>query len=431
MFPDYAGGGIYNNHGKLALLNCVLAGNNTGFGGHGGGIYSNGLGSSSALLTLKGCTLSGNTAPGGSGGGIYNGATGTGSAVVNVENCTFSANNASGGGGIFNLGSGAGGNALVAVLNSTFAGNDATTGGAFFNDKENTGTATVTIGNTVLKAGLALNFANDGTITSQGHNISSDHANGSSGTTGPGGYLNGPGDMRNTNPQLDSLGLQNNGGQTQTIGLLSGSPAINAGGDALAPLVDQRGYTRNGVSDIGAFEFNGLPPAPPAATGAVSRKLHNGTPFDITLPLTGSPGVECRSGGASNDYQVVVSFGSAVTYTGASVSSGAGSVSSSSGGGTATVTVNMTGVINAQLITVTLTNVQSGSVSGDVSVPMGVLFGDTNGNGSVNSTDVSQTKLRSGQGVDATNFRTDVNVTNSINATDVSVVKLRVGTALP
>jgi Repeat of unknown function (DUF5650) len=163
----------------------------------------------------------------------------------------------------------------------------------------------------------------------------------------------------------------------------------------------------------------------------VSRKTHGGTPFDINLPPAGSPGVECRSGGASNDFRIVFSFPGTVTFDSASVSSGVGSVSSSSGGGTATVTVDVTGVTNAQVITVTLTNVHSGSVNADVSVPMGVLFGDTNGSGTVSSTDVSQTKLRSGQAVDGTNFRSDVNLTNSINGTDVSAVKLRVGTGLP
>ena len=62
---------------------------------------------------------------------------------------------------------------------------------------------------------------------------------------------------------------------------------------------------------------------------------------------------------------------------------------------------------------------------------MGVLLGDVNGNGSVNSTDVSQTKLQSGQAVTNANFREDVNVNGSINATDVSSVKLKSGTALP
>ncbi len=39
---------------------------------------------------------------------------------------------------------------------------------------------------------------------------------------------------------------------------------------------------------------------------------------------------------------------------------------------------------------------------------MGVLLGDTTGNGSVNATDVSLDEIKSGQPVDASNFRTDV-----------------------
>ena len=46
--------------------------------------------------------------------------------------------------------------------------------------------------------------------------------------------------------------------------------------------------------------------------------------FDINLPLTGDAGIECRSGGASNDYQIVFSFPSSVTFTNASVTAGYG-----------------------------------------------------------------------------------------------------------
>ena len=170
---------------------------------------------------------------------------------------------------------------------------------------------------------------------------------------------------------------------------------------------------------------------PPTPTQVVSRKVHGGTPFDIPLPLTGNPGIECRSGGASNNYQVVFTFPSAVTFTNAAVTAGAGSVSSSSGSGTTTVTVNLTGVTNAQRIMVTLQGASDGTNTADLSVPMGVLLGDVNGNGSVNSTDISQTKLQSGQPVTNANFREDVNANGSINATDVSSVKLKSGTSLP
>lgn len=66
--------------------------------------------------------------------------------------------------------------------------------------------------------------------------------------------------MRNTNPQLDPAGPADNGGPTLTIALLPGSPALNAGNDALAPKLDQRSsFVRAGVSDIGAYEFAGGP----------------------------------------------------------------------------------------------------------------------------------------------------------------------------
>src|SRR5207302_6154112 len=48
-------------------------------------------------------------------------------------------------------------------------------------------------------------------------------------------------------------------------------------------------------------------PAVPVAQSAVSRKTHGGAgDFDVDLPLTGTSGVECRSGGATNDFTMVV-----------------------------------------------------------------------------------------------------------------------------
>jgi hypothetical protein len=159
--------------------------------------------------------------------------------------------------------------------------------------------------------------------------------------------------------------------------------------------------------------------------------MHGGTLFDVTLPLTGNSGIECRSGGASNDYQVVLTFASSVTFTSAAVTAGVGTVSGSSGSGTTTLTVDLTGVTNAQRITVTLLGVSDGTTTGDVSVPMGVLIGDTNANGSVSASDIGQTKAKSGQAVTAANFRTDVNISGSISAADIGLVKSKSGTGLP
>ena len=64
-------------------------------------------------------------------------------------------------------------------------------------------------------------------------------------------------DLLNVNPLLGPL--QNNGGPTETMALLPGSPAIDAGNIALIPsgiTTDQRGAPRDvyGGVDIGAFE---------------------------------------------------------------------------------------------------------------------------------------------------------------------------------
>ena len=154
-------------------------------------------------------------------------------------------------------------------------------------------------------------------------------------------------------------------------------------------------------------------------------------PFDIPLSPTGNSGVECRSGGATNDYQLVYTFPGSVTFTGASVTAGTGSVSSSSGSGTTTVTVNLTGVTNAQNITVSLLGVSNGTSTADVGVQMGVLVGDTNGDRFVNSGDAIQTRSRSGQATDTTNFRSDVNADGFVNSGDTTVVRARSGTFLP
>jgi hypothetical protein len=165
-------------------------------------------------------------------------------------------------------------------------------------------------------------------------------------------------------------------------------------------------------------------------TSVVSRLTHGSAgQFDINLPLSGPPGIECRSGGSSGAYQIVLTFPHAVTVTSYAVS-GAASVATTSTSNN-TVTVNLTGVADAQTITITLFGVTDGVNRSDVSVPMAVLVGDTTGNGLVNSSDISQTQSQSGQPVTATNFREDVTVDGFINSSDISLVQMKSGTTVP
>jgi hypothetical protein len=163
----------------------------------------------------------------------------------------------------------------------------------------------------------------------------------------------------------------------------------------------------------------------------VSRKTHGAAGnFDINLPLAGAPGVECRTG---PNYTLVFAFTRNLTSGSASVTSGAGSVSATPTISENTITVNLSGVTNAQTTAVTvhgLTDLSS-QVLPDTAVSMTTLIGDTSANKLVTSTDVSQTKLQSGQAVTSGNFREDINANGTINGTDVSIAKLNVGSGVP
>jgi hypothetical protein len=95
------------------------------------------------------------------------------------------------------------------------------------------------------------------------------------------------------------------------------------------------------------------------------------------------------------------------------------------------VTVNLTGVSNAQTILVNLFGVSDGTNTNDVSVPMGVLLGDVTGDGSVASKDVTLTQSKVSQAVSKSTFREDVTVDGSIDSTDVNLVTAQKGTSLP
>jgi N-acetylneuraminic acid mutarotase len=183
-------------------------------------------------------------------------------------------------------------------------------------------------------------------------------------------------------------------------------------------------------------------PSIPTLQSAVSRKTHgNAGDFDINLPLTGTPGIECRTGGATDDYTMIVTFGGNITVTGnpqAQVTLGTGCVGSSS---TCTgnvsvsgnvVTIPLTNIANAQTINVQINGVNIGATPAtDFTIPMSILIGDTNANGTVNAADVALTNAHLGQPVDAINFRSDVNTNGSINAADTAIIKQNSGTSLP
>ncbi len=164
----------------------------------------------------------------------------------------------------------------------------------------------------------------------------------------------------------------------------------------------------------------------------VSRKTHGpaGT-FDVDLPLSGSPGVECRSSGGN--HTLVFTFSNPVVSGNAAVTSGTGTVAGSPIFSGSTMTVNLTGVTDQQQITVTASNVMDsfGQTLPDTAVNAVMLIGDSSANATVNASDVAQTKAQVGVAVDSSNFRSDINASGDINATDVIQVKVNIGHSVP
>jgi hypothetical protein len=243
------GSGALSNSGTLIINNSTVADNflngGQGAASSGGGILSfagDGMGAGiymgAGTLTINSCTLEGNRAAGGSATTLY-------------AQLGYSAGNGLGGGLYI-----AGG--TVSINNSTIADNTAS-GGSFFSDGTGSGggiynaagPGALQMHDTILADDTADAAPDlDGGFTSLGHNLIGNSSGGS-------GFA--ASDLLNVKPQLGPL--QNNGGPTQTMALLPGSPAIDAGDNTGAPAYDQRGpgFPRivNDTIDIGAFEVQG------------------------------------------------------------------------------------------------------------------------------------------------------------------------------
>ncbi len=285
--PDPESGGGVRNAGTLTLSRVTVSACSSF--GIGGGIGN----SAGATVTLIGCQLVSNRVTAAGAGGMSN----TGGTATVLES-TVAGNVALGGGGLGNLNNG-----TLNIIQSTVFGNGSTGGGGVLNFSGTLNITNSTIVNNLSRSGgggggvLVL----DGAVTIVNSTIAfngdtSNDAQGAGGiakgATGTVTLLNsivsqnfaGPASIDN-NVELADLNtnsfnfiggdpklgpLQFNGSPTKTMVPLPGSPVIDAGSNALVPLltIDQRGFNRrvdgdqNGTKliDQGAAEFTPGPP---------------------------------------------------------------------------------------------------------------------------------------------------------------------------
>jgi hypothetical protein len=175
--------------------------------------------------------------------------------------------------------------------------------------------------------------------------------------------------------------------------------------------------------------------ASPTLTGAASRKMHGnpGPTFDLSLASTPlAPTIEPRSGGANAAHTIVFTFDRSVIAGTAIVTEGSASAGTPTFSGNAMI-VPLTGVTNAQYVSVAVSNVASndGSTGGSGSVRIGFLIGDVNGSRSVTLTDLLLLDAVLSHELTAANFLRDVNVNGSLTLSDELVVDHYLSQALP
>ncbi len=414
--PGYGGepghGGGIANSGTLTFVNSTIVGNNLPAGGSGGGLFTSGT-----LALVNSTVAENNVSDGGIGGGLY-----VYSGTLTLVNSTVAENNVSGG----SIGTSPSG--------GTCCYSDGVAGGLYV------GRGTVTLDSTIVA--LNTDSSTSGvTADDIAGTVSSSSAYNLIGTGGSGGLVN---DVNGNqvgvaNPGLGTLA--NNGGPTQTIALLPGSPAIDKGSNPLAvdpttgqPLTtDQRGpgFVRiiNGTVDIGAFEFT------PDSDDALSVTWGTQT----AALETADDGLRLLPAGRNTDLpwlgidQLSITLSQAYSLTAADVF-----ITSAIGVNYGPVTV--TGSGTSYTITLARPINAADRVTLIVDNPgisafyrqLDVLPGDFNDDGSVNSQDLVGIRnewLRIG-GAKPTIFG-DINGDGAVNAADYNDVRNLIGTSLP
>jgi hypothetical protein len=189
------------------------------------------------------------------------------------------------------------------------------------------------------------------------------------------------------------------------------------------------------ATGTGIFTVTGVAASPPVLQSAVLRRVHGaaGT-FDLPLTLTTPPTInhnpttEPRSG---TTHQIVLTYDKPLSTATVNVTEGTAVKNSSLVG--STVVVNLTGVTNAQYVTVSLTSVGStdGGTGGIGEARVGFLEGDVNQSRVVTVADLGLVNAQLAQPVTAANFLKDVNATGTLTVADKGITNSRLTNSLP
>jgi hypothetical protein len=201
--------------------------------------------------------------------------------------------------------------------------------------------------------------------------------------------------------------------------------------------------TANVTGSTITFVYNPPVTNPPVMQSADFVMTHTGVgafSIPLTIAAGSSVAVEPRGGPSlpgTADPRFVLTFDTALdAATIPTVVLSAGTLGAIQVGVPAAnqVTVHVSAIPDKTCLDATITGVKSPGSTGTAArhIKVAMLYGDVNSatggvGSSVNSTDVSDVKQRSGVAATATTFKYDINCSGAINSTDVSDVKQRSG----
>ena len=175
--------------------------------------------------------------------------------------------------------------------------------------------------------------------------------------------------------------------------------------------------------NVGGVMANFISSTLPLALVAVkSRKTHG---LAATYDLAVNAMVEPRTIGSG--HRIVFQFNGPVTSVASVAVTPVGNASATASGNE--VAVILSGIPDNQRVTVSLTGINGGATTAEASI--GFAVGDINNTQSINASDISGLKARTGSIATGANFRFDLNLSGTIDATDISAVKARSGSVLP
>jgi streptogramin lyase len=252
--------------------------------------------------------------------------------------------------------------------------------------------------------------------------------NGISANSAPEGIALGPdGNLWFTEAKIDRIG------RIRPLGFVKEFTGITPGAGLQDITVGPDGnlwFTEDSIDRIGRMTI-----PPPAVVSAASRKIHGAAgEFDLPLSVMTPPAIDhnpITEPRQSPTATIAITFDAVIVSADVAISEGTATAGAPTFSAT-DVVVPLTGILDQQYVTISLSNVSSALFGGGSgSVRIGFLMGDVNQTRVVTVGDLGLVNAQLAQTTTAANYLKDVNVSGTITLADKALTNFNLTRSLP